>query len=104
MVEFILEQDGTTYHGVYLVDDELAVTVKIAGKQCRTPLVDMRPAAEAIVIARQMIGGESALNSACSNRGDADINGNRDTAGAFASWGGAREPRRNAEGGRAGRM
>jgi hypothetical protein len=86
MVEFILEQDGTTYHGVYLVDNELAVTVKIAGKESRTPLVDMRPAAEAIVIARQMIAEESLFRSPSVSPSDsAEANGNRETARAFAS-------------------
>ena len=85
MVEFLLDHDGTTYHGVYLVDDELAVTVRIAGRERRTPLIDMRPAAEAIVIARQMIDAESALSSTRSSPGDStDSDGNRETAGAFA--------------------
>ena len=85
MVEFILEHDGTTYQGVYLVDDELAVTVKIAGKERRTPLVDMRPAAEAIVIARQMIAEQSLFRSASVSPGDStEANGNRETARAFA--------------------
>ncbi len=86
MVEFILEHDGTTYHGIYLVDDELAVTVRIAGKERRMPLIDMRPAAEAIVIARQLVGAETSLSSACSSSdGSAEANGNRETAGAFVS-------------------
>jgi hypothetical protein len=86
MVEFILEHDGRTYHGVYLVDDELAVTVRIAGKERRTPLVDMRPAAEAMVIAKDMLAQESLFGAPSSSPGDsAEISRNRETARAFAS-------------------
>ena len=87
MVEFLLEHNGTTYSGIYRVDDELAVTVTIAGKECRTPLVEMRPAAEAIAVARKMLdGGAASVSPGCSTPGEpAGGNRNLETARTFAS-------------------
>ncbi len=85
MIEFLLEHDGKTYTGVYRVDDELAITVSIAGKHRRTPLVEMRPAAEAIAIARAMLdeaASEAAWISQPVTHPDTDRN--LETARAFA--------------------
>ena len=87
MVEFLLEHNGTTYRGIYRVDDELAITVTIADKECRAPLVEMRPAAEAIAIARKMIDGAAFPISPDCSTPDEPAGGNRnlETARAFTS-------------------
>ena len=59
MAEFLIEHDGKTYTGRYRVDDDLTIIVTIAGKERRVPLVQMRPAAEAVALAKKMIRGEA---------------------------------------------
>lgn len=55
MAEFIVEVDGKEYAGHYRVNDDLTITVTVAGKERCARLVQMKPAAEAVLLARSMI-------------------------------------------------
>ena len=57
MAEFIVEVDGKEYSGRYRVED-LTIIVTIAGRELRAPLVEMRPSAEAVLLATKMIKNE----------------------------------------------
>lgn len=55
MSEFIVEVDGKEHLGRYRVNDDLTITVTVAGSERSAPLKEMRPAAEAVLLARCMI-------------------------------------------------